>query len=102
VQGPLLHYIIAILGAAGLGGIAAVLRVFFSRHKHITVKFSETGKLIQAEGLSAGDIICLLKQNGQDSQPSPTPPAETGDAVGPPNYQVSLRSDLPPKWRREK
>lgn len=82
MHGQLLHYILAILGAAGLGRVAAVLRVFFSRHKHITVEFSEAGELIQADGLSAGDVIRLLRERGQHSQASFVPPAEVDEAMG--------------------
>jgi hypothetical protein len=66
----LVSEVVTILGAAGgLGGIAAVLKVFFGRHKGTTVKFGEDGKVLQAAGLSVDDIIRLLDR----CSPPPTP-----------------------------
>jgi hypothetical protein len=57
----LVSEVVTILGAAGgLGGIAAILKAFFGRHKGTTVKFGEDGKVLQADGLSVDDIIRLL------------------------------------------
>jgi hypothetical protein len=57
----LVSEVVTILGAAGgLGGIAAILKTFFGRHKGTTVKFGEDGKVLQAAGLSVDDIIRLL------------------------------------------
>jgi hypothetical protein len=53
--------VVTVLGAAGgLGGIAAVLRAFFGRHKGTKVKFGENGEVLEAGGLSVDDIIRLL------------------------------------------
>jgi hypothetical protein len=57
----LVSEVVTILGAVGgLGGIAAILKAFFGRHKGITVKFGENGEVLQADGLSVDDIIRLL------------------------------------------
>lgn len=52
---------VTILGAVGgLGGIAAILKAFFGRHKGTTVKFGENGQVLEASGLSVDDIIRLV------------------------------------------
>jgi hypothetical protein len=52
---------VTILGAAGgIGGIAAVLKVFFERHNGKKVTFGEAGHVLEVQGLSAEEIIRLL------------------------------------------
>ena len=62
--------VVTILGAAGgLGGIAAVLKAFFGRHKGTKVKFGENGEVLQADGLSIDDIIRLLDKCRESTSP---------------------------------
>jgi len=59
----LISEVVTILGAVGgLGGIAAILKAFFGRHKGTTVKFGENGEVLQADGLSVDDIFRLLEK----------------------------------------
>ncbi len=51
-----------ILGAAGgIGGIAAVLKVFFERNNGKKVTFGQDGEVLGVEGLSAKQIVRLLE-----------------------------------------
>lgn len=51
-----------ILGAAGgIGGIAAVLKVFFERNNGKKVTFGQDGEVLGVEGLSADEIVHLLE-----------------------------------------
>lgn len=66
----LISEVVTILGAAGgLGGVAAVLKVFFGRHKGITVKFGEDGEVLETGGLSVDDIIRLLDKTSPKTPP---------------------------------
>jgi hypothetical protein len=62
--------VVTVLGAAGgLGGIAAVLKAFFGRHKGTKVKFGESGEVLQADGLSVDDIVRLLDKCRPSTSP---------------------------------
>jgi len=63
---------IEILGAVGgLGGIAAVLKTFFGRHKDKIVKFGKDGEILQADGLGTDEIIRLLNALNRNSHSRP-------------------------------
>jgi hypothetical protein len=62
--------VVTVLGAAGgLGGIAAVLKAFFGRHKGTKVKFGENGEVLEADGLSVDDITRLLDKCRPSTSP---------------------------------
>lgn len=53
---------VTILGAAGgIGGVAAVLKVFFERNNGKKVTFGQDGEVLGVEGLSADEIVRLLE-----------------------------------------
>jgi hypothetical protein len=61
VTGSIFESVCAVVGTAGgLGGISAVLKVFIDRNKYKRVRFGQGGELIEAQGLSAGEIQTLL------------------------------------------
>ncbi|MGV9248061.1 ATP-dependent DNA ligase [Streptomyces sp. NPDC003710] len=58
----LLGATVTILGAAGgIGGVAAVLKVFFERNNGKKVTFGQDGEVLDVEGLSADEIVRLLE-----------------------------------------
>ncbi|MGW3265612.1 hypothetical protein [Streptomyces sp. NPDC001056] len=53
---------VTMLGAAGgIGGVAAVLKVFFERNSGKKVTFGQDGEVLGVEGLSADEIVRLLE-----------------------------------------
>jgi hypothetical protein len=69
--------VVTILGATGgLGGLAAVLKAFWGRHKGTKVKFGENGEVLEADGLSVEDIVRLLER----CRPSASPDLAIRDA----------------------
>ncbi|MFE0449110.1 hypothetical protein [Streptomyces fungicidicus] len=53
---------VTILGAAGgIGGVAAVLKVFFERNNGKKVTFGRNRTVLDVEGLSADEIILLFE-----------------------------------------
>src|ERR1700677_4413606 len=59
--GEALGPLIAIVEAAGgFGGLAAVLKVLFTRNKFKKVRFGKDGDLVEVEGLGVNEITSLL------------------------------------------
>lgn len=53
---------VTILGAVGgLGGVAALLKVYFERNNSKKVQFGPEGKILSVEGLSTEEIVKLLE-----------------------------------------
>nr|BFD88551.1 hypothetical protein StreXyl84_79520 [Streptomyces sp. Xyl84] len=53
---------VTLLGAAGgIGGVAAVLKVFFERNNGKKVTFGQDGEVLGVEGLSSDEIVRLLE-----------------------------------------
>lgn len=46
--------------AAGTGGIAAVLRTWFNRHRHRSITFMHKGEQIDIRGMSQADMDSMI------------------------------------------
>jgi hypothetical protein len=82
------------VAAGGLGGIAAVLKTFFNRHKGKTVMFGKDYEILQTDGFSTKEIIRLLDALSQHRE-EPTgaaPKSSTNQAKS--SQRVRLQAGL--------
>lgn len=56
------HVYAIVATAGGFGGLAAALKIFFSRDKFKKVRFGDDGNLVEVQGLSAEEIEQLLEK----------------------------------------
>ncbi|MFC9627559.1 hypothetical protein ACFTXM_49070 [Streptomyces sp. NPDC056930] len=89
---------VTILGAAGgIGGIAAVLKVFFERHSGKKVTFGEDGQVLEIEGLSAAEIVRLLDTFKDREEEAPPADEQDHRVIGP--GAVTAVTQTPPGRR---
>lgn len=90
---------VTILGAAGgIGGVAALLKVFFERNTGKKVTFGERGEVLGVEGLSADEIVRLLEtlRDRRIEEENARSLAQQRNAAGPaPDQAIAPRPSRP-------
>ncbi|WP_435060240.1 hypothetical protein [Streptomyces sp. bgisy060] len=85
---------VTLLGAAGgIGGIAALLKVFFERNNAKKVTFGERGEVLAVEGLAVDEVVRLLEELHERRRAEET---GRGRASGPAIPGESVGQDMTP------